>query len=101
MQQGKDARLIVGGCGAEAMADIASGTDQGVIGSWRTAGSSYADIATRWGIETGEWPAMLDWPHDRFLKARFDITYWQLLAARGPPGATPAPLYETNRVQDN
>lgn len=99
MQQGKDARLIVGGCGAEAMADIASGTDQGVIGSWRTAGSSYADIATRWGIETGEWPAMLDWPHDRFLKARFDITYGQLLAARGNPGAAQAALDEMKRLQ--
>lgn len=99
MQQGKDAGPIVHGCGDQAAAEIAEGRDYGTIGGWSSANSSYADIATRWGIETGEWPSTLDWPQDRFLKARFDIAYGQLLAARRDAAAAQAALAEMERVQ--
>lgn len=98
MQQGKDAGPIVRGCAAEARAEIDEGRDLGAIGGWSSANSSHADIAVRWGIESGEWPTMLDWPDDKFLKARFDIAYGQLLAARTDAAAAGAALNEMERL---
>lgn len=99
MQQGKDAGSIVHACGAEAADEIASGEDNGLIGGWSSNNSSYADIAVRWGIETGEWPAALDWPEGTYLKARFDIAYGQLLAARHDGAKAQAALDEMERIQ--
>lgn len=99
MQQGKDAAALVRQCRAQAEAEIAAGKDFGATGGWRSAGSSYADIATRWGIESGDWPQPLDWAKDRFLIGRFDLAYGQLLATRHDPAAAQTALDEMRRLR--
>src|SRR3546814_7633718 len=100
MQQGKDAGELGARCRDEAEAEIATGKDFGATGGWRSAGSSYTDIATRWGIESGDWPLPMNWAKDRFLIGRFDLAYGQLLAARNDPAAARRALDEMRWLRE-
>lgn len=97
-QQGKDASGIVAACRAQAVAEAAAKADLGRTGGWRSAGNSYANIALRWGIDTGQWPEPVGWAEGTYLKGRFDLAYGRLLAARAKPAAAAAALAEMKQL---
>ncbi len=97
-QQGKDASPIVEGCRAEAVAEFGRADEFGRTGGWRSASSSYANIALHWGIASGEWPTPVSWPPDNFLKAQFNMAYAELLKSRGDSDAVVAAQSEMERL---
>lgn len=74
LQQGKDASRIVDGCRAEAIEGLAD-DNYGDSYSW-------ADIALRQGVETGDWPEAIEGWGDDMYGPRYDIAYGRMLASR-------------------
>lgn len=97
-QQGKDSRALVDNCRAEALAQLAAGSDASVLGAERSLFNNWAVITVRHGVDTGRWPvAVALAAGDRNLIGRFELAYGRLLAARNDPGAAEAALADLRR----
>ena len=97
MQQGKDTSTIVDGCRAQAVKESDAPGD-GLIGGWRSAASSWSDMALRQGTETGRWPAPVNWPEGRYLLAKFNLAYADVL--RSQPTAAVAAVSAMKSLRD-
>ena len=82
LQQGKDAKPIVDACRAQAEAEHTGFAESGEMG-FPASGSSYGDMALRYGIATGDWQEMPDFSLPFYVKPRFDFAYARMLQARG------------------
>ena len=91
LQQGKDAKPIVDACRAQAEAEHAEFVESGEMG-FPAGGSSYGDMALRYGIATGDWQTMPDFSLPFYVKPRFDFAYARMLQARGDASAAKAVL---------
>jgi tetratricopeptide (TPR) repeat protein len=91
LQQGKDARGVIDGCRTQAEAELATIIANGGEGNPRAA-YSYADMELRYGIETGDWRAPLDFAPASYAGPRFDFANAAMLASLGDADKSAAAL---------
>ena len=97
-QQGKDSRANVQACRSQALAEVAGGTDKSVLGEDRSAFNSWATIAVRTGVDTGQWPdSNAASGVGAYLLGRFELNYGALIAARNDAAAAEHALAELKR----
>lgn len=100
-QQGKDSQPLVDQCRAQAMAELANSDSKSVLGAERSLFNSWAMIAVRHGVDTGQWPNFSAIPAgDGNLLGRFDLAYGRLIAARNDAAAAEAALADLRRYRE-
>ena len=94
LQQGKDASIDVDACRADADSRLKSSKldELPVAGFPEGSTASWADMAVRTGIETGQWPQWMEFPAGKMTFARFTEDYGRVLAARHKPQDAAAAL---------
>jgi tetratricopeptide (TPR) repeat protein len=82
LQREEDARDDIAACRAEGIAQMQASPATGKLDPYRSSLLSWADMATRLGIETGALPAAPPaLPDGQYLETQFTLAYAGLLAA--------------------
>ena len=100
LQQGKDAKPLIEACRTRAQAELAASTDRSAVGTLRSQVTSWSDMAVRQMVETGQMPAALDLPADRYAVPRFNLAYVRLLDARRDAPRAAAALADMRRDRE-
>jgi tetratricopeptide (TPR) repeat protein len=83
LQEGKDVDPQMDACLADALRSQKETKDLPIVGHPEGDTASWADMAVRTGIETGNWPTeWMDLPSGKFTYARFIQDYGRVLASR-------------------
>jgi tetratricopeptide (TPR) repeat protein len=82
LQQGKDTSNELQACRAEAEAKLKDAHDLPVVGFGEGSSGSWADMAVRSGVETGNWPNWIELPAGKMTFVRFTEDYGRLLSSR-------------------
>lgn len=83
LQQGKDVSREVAACRNEAELKLKKNArDLPVVGNAEGSSGSWADMAVRKGVETGQWPQWLELPAGKMAIVRFTQDYGRLIASR-------------------
>ena len=93
LQQGKDASREVAACRAEAESKLKGPQQFPVAGFSEGSTGSWADMAVRTGIETGNWPQWIELPAGKMTLIRFTEDYGRLLSSRHDPAAAASALH--------
>ena len=100
-QQGKDSSALIDNCRKEGLAELARVGDTSVLGPDRSQFSSWATIAVRHGVDTGNWPSFGDIPAgESNLTGRFQLAYGRLLASRTDAAKAGSALADLRRYRE-
>ena len=81
-QREEDTNADIDACRTEGIARMQASPATGKLDPYRSLILSWADMATRRGIETGAWPAdPVPLPDGQYLETRFTLAYAALLAS--------------------
>jgi tetratricopeptide (TPR) repeat protein len=100
LQQGEAVGPQVDACLLEAQKLAAATKDLPVVGYPEGSFGSWADMAVRNGVETGQWPKWVELPSGKLTYARFVEDYGRLLASRHAADAAAAALMSMKADRD-